>query len=110
MQGIKTRLTTIALLAATMLTGCELAYKQQVRDFINKSVEGCGGSVSKLALVQDGANKLTGLAEVTVDGVIYKTPVSVKTGIEDSIITIDDDVCSMHHVRNGLKTLQEIFK
>ena len=109
-QGIRKCLTPITLLTATILTGCELAYKQQVKDFINKSVEGCGGSVGKLALVQDGANKLTGLAEVTVDGVVYKTTVSVKTGIEDSIITIDDDVCSMHNVRNGLKALQEIFK
>lgn len=105
MKGIQKCLTPIALPAVSMLTGCELAYKQQVKDFINKSVEGCGGSVSKLALVQDGVNKLTGLAEVTVDGVVYKTPVSVKTGIEDSIITIDDDACSMHNVRNGLKML-----
>lgn len=98
-----------ALALAAITTGCELAYKRQVRDFIEENVSSCGGSLEKLALVQDGPNKLTGLATIHIDDEEYKTSLVVKTGIEDAIITMEDDICTMHSVRTGIKVLKGLF-
>lgn len=106
------RLTTAisGLVLAASLSGCELAYKKQVKEFINENISDCGGKIESLALVQDGPNKLTGLVAVSVDGEDYKTTITVKTGIEDSIISMEEDICAMHIVRTGFKALQDIFK
>ncbi len=96
--------------AASVLGGCELAYKKQVTAFVNENIQECNGKLEKLALVQDGANRLTGLAEVNVDGEEYKTTLTVKTGLEDAIITIDDNICAMHSVRSGIKALQNLLE
>jgi hypothetical protein len=98
-----------AFAAVSILCGCELAYKKQVESFINENIQECNGKLKKLALVQDGSNRLTGLAEIDVDGEEYKTTVTVKTGIKDAIITMEDNVCAMHSVRSGVKALQNLF-
>jgi hypothetical protein len=95
---------------ASVLSGCELAYKKQVAAFVNENIQECNGKLEKLALVQDGTNRLTGLAEVSVDGEEYKTTLTVKTGLEDAIITMDDNICAMHSVRTGIKALQNLFE
>lgn len=101
---------SLALFAAALaLTGCELAYKKKVESFINENIQECNGKLKKLALVQDGSNRLTGLAEIDVDGEEYKTIVTVKTGIEDAIVTMEDNVCAMHSVKSGIKALQDLF-
>jgi hypothetical protein len=99
----------LGLALATSLSGCELAYKKQVKEFINENISECGGKIENLALVQDGPNRLTGLAEISVDGEDYKTTVTVKTGIKDSIISMDDDICAMHTIRSGFKALQDLL-
>jgi len=105
------RLAILPLVAtASFLGGCELAYKKQVAAFVNENIQECNGKLEKLALVQDGANRLTGLAEVNVDGEEYKTTLTVKTGLEDAIITMDDNICAMHSVRSGIKALQNLFE
>ena len=107
----KLRAAVLPLAAtASVLSGCELAYKKQVAAFVNENIQECNGKLEKLALVQDGTNRLTGLAEVSVDGEEYKTTVTVKTVLEDAIITMDDNICAMHSLRTGIKALQNLFE
>lgn len=107
----KTNIATAALLTAVLgIQGCELAYKRQAQDFVQDSVQECNGKVEKVALVQDGANRLTGLAEVDVEGEKYKTTLEVKTGVQDAIISMDEDICAMHSLKTGIRKLGELFQ
>lgn len=60
------------------LTGCELACRQEVGDFVAASVKECGGTLHDFSLVQVGAKRLSGLALVLVDGEEYKSPLIIK--------------------------------
>ena len=107
----KTNIATAALLTAALgIQGCELAYKRQVQDFVQESVQECSGKVEKVALVQDGANRLTGLVEVEVEGEKYKTALEVKTGVQDAIISMDEDICAIHSLKMGIRKLGKLFQ
>ena len=101
----------VALLSLIVLSGCELAYKGQARQFVEENVRECGGVVEDIALVQDGAsNKLTGIAKVNVDGEIYTTELKVGVGLENSVITMDRDICALSKIKKGLNALETLFK
>ena len=101
----------VGLAVCLLLTGCEVALRDEVRTFVEENVAKCGGTVKEVVLVSDGllTNKLTGYATVQIGAEEYKPALSVTVGIEHSLIQMDSDPCVLHQIQEPLRWLQDLF-
>ena len=102
----------IALAAIFLLSGCELLYKDEVRLFAEDLVEECDGKVDSIAIVKSGkgSNIYDALAIAIIDGEKYNINMEVKTGLDNGIISSDDNPCLEHSIKTGVKEFFDIFK
>lgn len=102
----------IALAAIFLLSGCELLYKDEVRLFAEDLVEECDGKVDSIAIVKSGkgSNIYDALAIAIIDGEKYNINMEVKTGLDNGIISSDDNPCLAHSIKTGVKEFFDIFK
>ena len=104
--------TPIALTAILLLSGCELLYKNEVRLFVEDLVEECDGKVDSIAIVKSGKgrNIYDALAIAIIDGEKYNVNMEVKTGLDNGIISSDDNPCLEHGIKTGVKEFFDLFK
>ena len=104
--------TPIALAAILLLSGCELLYKNEVRLFAEDLVEECDGKVDSIAIVKSGKgrNIYDALAIAIIDGEKYNINMEVKTGLDNGIISSDDNPCLEHGIKTGVKEFFDLFR
>ena len=105
-------LRPIALTAIFLLSGCELLYKDEVRAFAEDIVKECDGKIDSIAIVKSGKgeNIYDALAVAIIDGEKYNINMEVKTGLDNGIISSDNNPCLEHSIKTGVKEFFDIFK
>jgi len=102
----------ISLAATLLLSGCELLYKDEVRVFAEDLVKECDGKIESVAIVKSGqgGNIYDALAVAIIDGEKYNVNMEVKTGLDNGIISSDDNPCLEHGIKTGVKEFFDLFK
>ena len=103
---------SIALAAIFLLSGCELLYKDDVRAFAEDLVKECDGKIDSIAIVKSGkgGNIYDALAVAIIDGEKYNINMELKTGLDNGIISSDDNPCLEHGIKTGVKEFFDLFK
>lgn len=112
LQNFMKNLAYIALATTVFLSGCEIIYKDDVRNYAEDIVRECDGEIKSIAIVKsgNGDNIYDALAIAIIDGEKYNIDMQLKTGLENSIIKSDDNPCLEHSIKTGVQEFLDIFK
>lgn len=112
LQNVMKNRTCIALVTTIFLSGCEIIYKDDVRNYAEDIVRVCDGEIESIAIVKsgNGDNIYEALAVAIIDGEKYNIDMQLKTGLENAIIKSDDNPCLEHSIRTGVQEFLDIFK